>query len=374
MSFDIPLFKLNYGDAERQAVLDTLDSRWISMGPRCAQLEAEFCRQFGASHALATSSCTSALHLALRALGIGAGDEVIVPSLTFVASANAVKYVGADPVFCDIVGLENPNLDHTSIEALITPRTRAIMVVHFAGFPCAMDEILRTARAKNLFVIEDACHGPLSEYGGQKLGTLGDVGCFSFFSNKNISTGEGGMLLCRDLDVLDRAKLMRSHGMTTMSFERASGHATSYDVVELGYNYRLDDIRAALALVQLGKLRSDLEQRSRARATYEEYLREIDGVLVPFAGHREFVSNYIFPVVLRGANALTRDAVRARLGQQGIQTSVHYPPVHRFSIYKGGRLPRTERYAESTITLPMYGSLSAGDISRVCSALDEALD
>lgn len=375
MGYRIPLFDLNFDAAEQAAVREVLESGWISTGPKCAEFEQAFAAAIGARNALTMANCTAALHLALRLLDIGPGDEVICPSLTFVATANAIRYVGATPVFADIVSVKEPNIDPGRVEQLVTERTRALMVMHYAGFPCRMDEIAVIASRNGLRIVEDACHGPLSEHGGRKLGTIGDIGCFSFFSNKNISTGEGGMLVTADDALIERARLLRSHGMTTMSFERASGHATRYDVVDLGYNYRMDDIRAGIGLVQLAKLPRDLERRQAVRDRYMERLGDEAQLLLPFAGHRGQVSNYVMPVALREGGAERRDDVRERLRAQGIETSVHYPPVHQFSIYRplGSQLPVTEAFAERVITLPMHGALAAGQVDDVCSALRDAL-
>ena len=284
MGYTIPLFDLNFDEAEEQSVLEVLRSKWISTGPKTLELENLFAQMLGARHALTMANCTVALHLAMLIVGIQKGDEVICPSLTFVATANAIRYVGAIPIFADIVGNDNLNIDPEDINRKITPRTKAIVVMHYGGFACNMDQIMDIAKKHNLKGIEDACHGPLSEYKGKKLGTIGDVGCFSFFSNKNISTGEGGMLVTNDTNYFERAKLLRSHGMTTLSYERAKGHSTTYDVVELGYNYRMDDIRAAIGIVQLAKLKDDLLKRVEVRKNYEEMLKSLNKIVLPFMG------------------------------------------------------------------------------------------
>jgi dTDP-4-amino-4,6-dideoxygalactose transaminase len=302
MDFKIPLFDLNFDEQEEVAVLDTLRSKWISTGPKCAEFEALFAKMWGAKHAVSLSNCTTALHLALKLIEVGEGDEVICPSLTFVATVNAIKYVDAVPVFCDIKGHDDLNIDASDIEKLITSKTKAIIVMHFAGFPCDMDRIMALAAKHNLKVIEDACHAPLTEYKDRKLGTIGDIGCFSFFSNKNISTGEGGMLITDNDEYASRCKLLRSHGMTSMSYQRAKGHATAYDVVELGYNYRMDDIRAAIGIVQLCKLEKDLKKRAEIRKYYEQKLSQIPGIIVPFSDCPYFVSNYVLPVILKDSN------------------------------------------------------------------------
>ncbi len=377
--YKIPLFDLNYDEREQKAVAETLASKWISSGPKCMELEEIFKKELDIPYAHAVANCTAALHLAMCGLGIGEGDEVIVPSLTFVATVNAVRYVGAKPVFCDITGPDDLTISPDGIRKLITEKTKAIVVMHYGGFACHMDEIVDIAQKRHLYIIEDACHGPLSEYHGKKLGTIGDAGCFSFFSNKNISTGEGGLIVTKREEVSERIRLLCSHGMTTMSYERAKGHSTSYDVVALGYNYRLDDIRAALGIVQMGKLRADLERRKAVRKLYLEKLGGVKRLILPFYACGEFSSNYIMPTVLAdtGADAAVRDEIRKRLQEEGIQTSVHYPAVHRFSIYKDagrGDLSRTEYAADHEITLPMYASLSDDQVSYICDMYKRILE
>jgi dTDP-4-amino-4,6-dideoxygalactose transaminase len=375
MSYSIPLFDLNFDEREEQAVIETMRGKWISTGPRSDSFERAFAQALGVKHAVALANCTSALHLALQILNIGPGDEVIVPSLTFVATVNAIRYVGATPVFADIVGPEELTIDPAAIEAFAGPRTRAVIVMHYGGFPCRMDEIASLAHAAGLYVIEDACHGPLSEYHGKKLGTLGDVGCFSFYSNKNISTGEGGMIVTAADDYAAQLRLLRSHGMTSLSHARATGQSTAYDVVDLGYNYRLDDMRAAIGEVQLEKLPGDLQKRARLREIYLSRLAEIDELYIPFRNHCDLASNYIFPVVVKEGLPERREAIRRDLAEQGIQTSVHYPAVHRFSIYQRFRrsLPWTEYVADHEITLPMYGRLQEEQVVFICQMLKQSL-
>ena len=375
MTFKIPLFDLNFGEEESKAVLDVLRSKWISLGPRNVDFENKFKMMIGSNHALALSNCTNALHLALNVLGIKEDDEVIVPSLTFVATVNVIRYVNAVPIFCDIKSIEDLTLDPDHIEALISRKTKAIIVMHYAGFPCDMDRIMKIAAKYNLKVIEDACHAPLSEYNGKKLGTIGDIGCFSFFSNKNISTGEGGMFITDNPEYYDKAKLLRSHGMTTMSYERAKGHSTQYDVIALGYNYRMDDIRAAIGIAQLGKLQKDLKKRTEIRRYYIEKLSKLKDVIIPFKQHKLFTSNYIFPIILRDSDSLRRDKIRGSLNNFGIQTSVHYPAVHRFFIYREyhAQLPNTEYVADNEITLPMYSNLKPHQIDEIIDCLRSAL-
>lgn len=374
--FQIPLFDLNFGKEEEKAVIDVLQSKWISIGPKCEEFENTFAQMLGSKYALAVSNCTDALHLACYALGITDGDEVIVPSLTFAATVNCVTYVGGTPVFCDIKSTSDFSIDDNLIENLITSRTKAIIPMHFAGYACDMQKIMDIAERYGLYVIEDACHGPLSEYHGKKLGTMGNVGCFSFFSNKNISTGEGGMIVTEDEELYKRLKLLRSHGMTTMSYQRASGHATSYDIAEIGFNFRMDDIRAAIGIAQLNKLRSDLELRKEVRKIYEKQLREIKQIVIPYYGYAEFTTNYIMPVVLKDSDRNRRDSVRQKLHEMGIQTSVHYPAIHCFSAYQNQniQLPVTEYVTNNEITLPMYGKLAEEQIKYICDMLALALE
>jgi dTDP-4-amino-4,6-dideoxygalactose transaminase len=375
MGYKIPLFNVNFDEREARAAYETIQSGWVSTGPKNEQLEQLFVDTWKVGYAVSMTNCTSALHVCCMVCGLGPGDEVLVPSLTFAASVNCIRYVGATPVFCDIVGSKHVNIDPKEIEKNITPKTKAIVVVHMAGFPAMMDEILEIAHIHGLKVIEDACHGPLSEYQGKMLGTLGDCAAFSFFSNKNISTGEGGMFVTNNEDMAKKARLLRSHGMTTMSYQRASGHATTYDILELGYNYRMDDIRAAIAIEQLKKLPSDLDTRANVRRRYVEQLAGVKDVVVPFADNKGFVSNYIMPVVIAKGDASYRDAIREKMHDAGIQTSVHYPAVHRFSVYKDypAFLPQTEYVTDHEITLPMYAALTMDQVDFICSVLDSAL-
>ena len=373
--YKIPLFDLNLGQEEVSAIVNTIRSNWISTGPKCQEFEERFSADLGVEHAVTLANCTCALHLACLVLGVKPGDEVICPSLTFVASVNCIRYMDATPVFCDVCGPEHINIDPRQIERLITKKTKAILVVHMAGFPADMDLIMAVARKHNLLVIEDACHGPLSEYKGRKLGTIGDVGCFSFFSNKNISTGEGGMIVTHDAELAKRVRLLRSHGMTTMSYQRAAGHATAYDVVEVGYNYRMDDLRASIGIAQLHRLKEDLIKRAKVRVAYERLLAGVQQVTIPFSGHADFVSNYIMPIVLRDSTVENRDRIRDVMHSKGVQTSVHYPAVHRFAAYKqyGSDLPQTEYVSDNEITLPMYGKLTEDDVAYVVDSLEAAL-
>jgi dTDP-4-amino-4,6-dideoxygalactose transaminase len=375
MDYKIPLFDLNFDLEEEKAVCEVVRSKWISMGPKTTEFENKFSELIDVRHSVALANCTVALHLAMKILDIGENDEVICPSLTFVATVNAIRYVNAKPVFCDVVGYDNLTIDPEKISKLVTKKTKAIIVMHYGGFSCEMDKIMQIAKDNNLKVIEDASHGPLSEYKGKKLGTIGDIACFSFFANKNISTGEGGMIVTNNDEYFEKAKLLRSHGMTSLSYERAKGHSTSYDVVDLGYNYRIDDIRSAIGIAQLHKLKGDLDRRREMREFYIKKLSQINEIIIPFKDHTEFCSNYIFPIVLKDSNVQKRENVRDKLHERGIQTSVHYPAVHRFSIYRDGmiNLPKTEYVSDNEITLPMYLHLKREEINYIVKSIEKLI-
>ena len=375
MAYNIPLFNLNFDECEAQAAYETIKSGWISTGPKNAELEQMFIDMWKVKYAVSMSNCTDSLHVCCMVCGFGPGDEVICPSLTFAASCNCIRYVGATPVFADIVGPGHINIDPKDIEAKITHRTKGIVVVHMAGYPADMAAIMAIAKKYNLKVIDDACHGPLSEYKGKKLGTIGDCASFSFFSNKNISTGEGGMFITNNEDMAQKARLIRSHGMSTMSYQRASGHATEYDITCLGYNFRMDDIRAAIAIEQLKKLPDDLKTRVEVRKRYLENLAKVERVIVPFADCEEFTSNYIFPIVIKDSTKEQRNALREYIHARGIQTSVHYPAVHHFSTYKelGAELPQTDYVTDNEVTLPMYAALTKDQIDFICDIIESGI-
>ena len=374
MEWRVPLADLDFDQEEEQAVLSVLRSRWLTMGSVTQEFEDEFAKATGVKHALAVSNATVALHLACLALGIGPGDEVIVPSLTFVATANAVLYTGAEVRFADILGPDELNISPTAIENQITTRTKAIIVMHYGGYPCRMAEIRAIADRHGLALIEDAAHAPGAFLDGRALGTWGDVGCFSFFSNKNLSTGEGGMLVTNRDDIAEKVRLLRSHGMTSLTWDRHQGHAYTYDVVDLGYNYRIDEIRSALGRVQLRKLPANNARRKAITETYWQALNG-SGLGLPFRGAPEASAYHIFPILLpEGADRKAFiDAMRAA----GVQTSIHYPPIHKFSYYHQRygdiALPITEAAAAREVTLPLYPSMNSEAVDIVLKSVQQAL-
>ncbi len=309
------------------------------------------------------------------ALGIGPGDEVITPSLSFVATSNAVLYSGAEARFADITSNDELTIDPDEISRLINRKTTAIMVMHYGGFPCRMGEILEIADRYKLPIIEDAAHAPGVIYRGRALGTWGTIGCFSFFSNKNLSTGEGGMLVTDRDDLAHKVRLMRSHGMTSLTYDRHHGHANSYDVVELGYNYRIDEIRAALGLEQLKKLSKNNALRKERTEQYWQLLSHLR-VDLPFQHHEGSAAHHIFPMLL--PKGVERKAFTESLKDEGIQTSVHYPAIHTFTYYRArfGKLvlPKTEEVAEREVTLPLYPGMGKEKVKRVADAVSRALN
>jgi dTDP-4-amino-4,6-dideoxygalactose transaminase len=357
-------------ERELSAVDEVLRGGWLSMGPITERFEAEFSQYLDGGQAVAVTNGTAALHLAAAALGIGPGDEVICPTLTFVATAAAMLQTGADVRFADSTSLDDFSIDPAEIDRLVTERTKAVVVMHYGGFPVDMAAIRAAAAKHGLLVIEDAAHALGSELDGEPCGRLGDAGCFSFFPNKNMTTGEGGMVVFRDEKVGAAARRLRSHAMTTLTWDRHRGHATGYDVVGLGFNYRIDEIRAALGSVQISRMDELNEMRSRLADRYRERL-EGSAFAVPSFGPRGRSAHHLAVVV--ASSPEERDRARERLRELRIQTSVHYPPVHMFSYYRDQalELPRAEEIAARVVTLPLHPKLTDVDVDVVCDALLE---
>ena len=374
MEWRVPLADVKLGIEEETAVLEVLRSGWLTMGEVTQAFEQELAAFVGAKHAFAVNNATAALHLACLAVGVGEGDEVIVPSLTFVATANAVRYTGAKAVFADIESEDWLCISPRSIEEKITERTKAIEVMHYAGFACDMPEILRIAEKYNLAVIEDAAHAIGASLNGKALGIWGNVGCYSFFGNKNLTTGEGGMLVTDDDHLAEKVRILRSHGMTTLTWDRFKGHASTYDVVDLGYNYRIDEIRSAIGREQLKKLPAGNARREVLVSQYRQAFTEKAPALgLPFGEKRGVSSQHIFPILL--PEGVDREAFREKMKADGIQTSFHYPPVHQFQIYRqeGEELRMTENVARRQVTLPLFPSMTDEQQAGVIESVIEAL-
>ena len=370
--WEVPLADVVIEDGDLEAVCATYRSGWLTMGPRTTELETLFAGYTGAGAAVAVSSGTAALHLMCLAVGLGPGDEVIVPSVTFVATANAVAYTGATPVFADIADLTAPWLSASACEAALTPRTRAVLAVSYGGHPGEIVALLDLCRRRDLVLLEDAAHAAGARLNGRHLGTFGVAGAFSLYSNKNLAVGEGGLLVTSDEAVARRARLLRSHGTTSGTWDRHRDDVAGYDVVALGFNYRLDEPRAALAAARLGRLDRDNDRRARLAARYRVGFDGTDLAvpLGPVEGTRS--SHHLFTVVL--PEEVDRPAFREELSRRGIQTSVHYPPVHRFALYADGRdLPVTDHYTARTVTLPLFPHMTDAQQDRVVDAVHTGL-
>jgi dTDP-4-amino-4,6-dideoxygalactose transaminase len=367
-AWTVPLADVVVPEEDIAVVADVYRSGWLSMGPRTEELERALAEYTGARHALGVANGTAALHLICLAAGLGPGDEVIVPSLTFVASVNAIAYTGATPVFADIASLERPWTPAAAVEAAITPRTKAIMVVAYGGHPGEISALRALAGERGLTLLEDAAHAIGMRHDGRHLGTFGAAGAFSFFSNKNLAVGEGGAVVTDDDALAERMRLLRSHGMTTLTWDRHRGHAAGYDVVALGFNYRIDEPRAALLTARLARLGAENARRHELDRGYRERLASLDGI-VPTAAP----AHHIFTAVVD--DGIDRDALRQTLADRRIQTSLHYPPVHRFSIYADGapELPLTDAYSTRAITLPLFAGMTDEQLDLVVDALRDGL-
>jgi dTDP-4-amino-4,6-dideoxygalactose transaminase len=373
----VQLFELNYDDREEKAVSDVLKSRWITMGEKTNDFELKFGKYIGAEHLpTAVANCTAALHMALLALDIKSGDEVIISSLTFVADANVVKMCGATPVIADIASLDDWNVNASTIEQRISPKTKAVMIVHFGGVPCDMDDIVKLCKSRGLALIEDVAHAPGAEYKGQRVGTFGDISCFSFFTNKNLSVGEGGMVIAKTAELNAKIKFIRSHGMSTLTLDRHKGRAITYDVLQPGLNYRMDEIRSALGLVQLEKLDDANAKRKELSEYYNKLLLPMGKVRIPFQKLPDKKSVYhIYPILL--PENINREQVFNSLKSKGIQGSIHYPPIKTFTAYqaemKDMATPFCDKVSKGEITLPLYPTLTKDLVDLVVENLDNAL-
>jgi dTDP-4-amino-4,6-dideoxygalactose transaminase len=369
----VQLFELNYDDREQLAAEKVIKSGWLTMGEHVVEFEREFERFLGEGIlCTAVSNGTAALHMAVLALDIRPGDEVIIPALTFVADANVVVMSGAKPVLADCASLEDWNISAESIESKITRRTRAVMVLHYGGFPCHIEPISEVCRQRGIALIEDVAHAPGATVGKRKCGSFGDVGCFSFFSNKNLSIGEGGMVATRSRKTHDRLRQLRSHGMSTLTLDRHKGRAITYDVGAPGLNYRIDEVRAAIGLVQLAKLEAANSQRARLSARYRSKLAN-SIIKVPFAAlpNSYQSAHHLLPTLLPAGSDRTR--VIEYLKTRGIQSSIHYPAFWDFTAYrdlfKESEAPVVAEICKRELTLPLYPTMGEENVDLVTSEM-----
>jgi len=380
---NIPFHKPYITEDEVDEVVDSIRSGWITMGPKTHRFEEEFSRYIGSRHSVAVNSCTAALHLALKVVGIDRDDEVILPAMTFTSTAEVVTYMGARPVIVD-TQRDTHNIDIRGIEKSITRKTKAIIPVHYAGQACDMAEIMRMARKHNLYVIEDAAHSLPAWYnskttreepGGawQKIGTIGDITCFSFYATKTLATGEGGMVCTANEEWADKLKILRLHGISKDAWKRYTNEGSwHYNVVEAGYKYNMTDIQAALGLAQLKKVKWMWERRKEIAERYTEAFKDSELIISPSV-NPEKVSAWHLYVIKLNVEALTigRDVFIEKLKEQGIGTSVHFIPLYRHPFYRdtfGYRpedFPDSEWVYERSLSLPIYPGMSDEEVEYV---------
>ena len=374
----LPFHRALIEEEEINAVLEVLRSGWLTTGPRVREFETAFARYTGAAHAVALNSCTAALHLALAAVGISEGDEVIVPTMTFAATGEVVLYFKAWPVLVDC-SPGSFHVDPKEIERAITSRTRAILPVHFAGYACDMDSILEIARKHGLKVIEDAAHALPSLYQGRMVGSLGDISCFSFYATKTLTTGEGGMATTQNPEYAERIRMLSLHGISRDAWNRRTGEPSwHYDILEVGHKYNLTDLQAALGLAQLAKCDAMRARRAALAERYSQALESLSAFETPRTP--KDVSHAWYLYVLRvnpSALRINRDRVIEELKVRGIGASVHFIPLHMHPLYQNrlgysaGEFPNAEREFQRAISLPIYPAMTDEDADRVIEALHD---
>jgi dTDP-4-amino-4,6-dideoxygalactose transaminase len=368
----LPFHRPDVGDEEVAEVVDVLRSGWLTTGPKVREFEQEFAAMVGAQHAVAVNSCTAALHLALEAAGLREGDEVLVPTMTFAATAEVVAYFKAKPVLIDCMP-DTLNLDPDRIEAAITEKTKAVIPVHFAGHPCEMEPILSIARAHGLHVIEDAAHALPARYQGKMIGGIADSTCFSFYATKNITTGEGGMVTTDNADWAARIRMMSLHGLSRDAWNRYSTEGSwYYEILSPGFKYNLTDVAAALGLAQLKKCDRFWKARERYAGLYHEGFRDLPEIICPPAASHVQHAWHLYVIQLDlDRLRISRNEFIQRLQQAGIGCSVHFIPLHLHPYYRdqwGYRpddLPVASKLFQRIVSLPLYSRMTEADVLRV---------
>jgi dTDP-4-amino-4,6-dideoxygalactose transaminase len=373
-SSKVPFFRPWITNDDKVAVERALDATILTAGPKLEEFERLFAKFTGARYAAGVSNATTALHLSLKAAGIGKGDEVIVPDMTFVATANAVIHCGATPVLADIEK-DDLNISVNSIKKKITKKTRAILPVHFAGKICNIKEIKKIAKSNNLLLIEDCAHAIGARLEGRHVGTFGYAGCFSFYPTKNITTIEGGMVITNSKKIVDYVKTARSHGMTrTLSQRYSNGKPWDYDIVEPGYNFRLDEIRASLGINQLKRIKKLNSLRHSAYRYYNMKLQNIEGITTPTLANNETNVCHLYIAKIGEKYKMSRDQLFKKLSKRGITSTIHYKPLHLFSAYKklvrnNDDLRNSEHVYNEIISLPFYPQISRADQDKVINCI-----
>jgi perosamine synthetase len=376
----IPFHKPYITKEDIKAVEKILSKGWLTMGPKTEEFEKAFKRYIGAKYAVAISSCTAGLHLALEAVGLREGDEVLVPAVTFTSTAEVVCYLGAKPVFVDIER-DTHNIDISKIEARITKKTKAIIPVDYAGQPADLDEIKSIAKKYNLFVIEDAAHALPAWYKGKKVGNISDITCFSFYATKPLATGEGGMITTANKKWADRIKTMRLHGIDRNAWKRYSKKGKwFYRVVEAGFKYNLTDIQAALGLSQLKKIEFMWRKRRRIAHIYNEAFKNIEEIAIPYIKEDRETSWHLYVIKLNlNALRIDRNTFIKELDKKGVKVSVHFIPLYRHPFYikkigyKKKHFPKSEWVYKRIISLPIYPSMVKSEIFKVISIVKEVI-
>jgi len=376
----LPFHQPWIGNEERNEVLDTLESGWLTKGPKTVAFEKQFANFIGVPHAVGTNSCTAALHLALVALGVKPGDEVITTPITFAATVNVIEHCGARPVFVDVEE-KSLNLNVELLEKAITSRTKAMIPVHFAGKMCHMDEIMRIAQEHGIKVIEDAAHSLESQYLGKSPGQWGDVAAFSFYATKNITTGEGGMLVAKDPELAERVAVLSLHGLSRDAWKRYSKEGyRDWEILEPGFKYHMADLEASLGIHQLRKVHVFWEKRREIVNHYNHAFQEMKEIV---SITREATINrhgyHLYVIRLKMGDRLTRDQMLDRLQQEGIGVGVHFRAVHLHPYYKEkykipeGTLNVAEKASEEILSLPLYPRMSLKDADDVVRAVKKII-
>ena len=372
----VPFHRAAVGEDEVQAVSEVMRSGWLTMGPKTFEFETEFAKYVGSQHAIAVSTGTAALHLSLEAAGVQAGDEVLLPTTTFTATAEAVTYVGARPVLVDIDPI-TMNIDPEDAVHRITPKTKAVIPVHLAGQPCDMDEIHALAQVHQLRVVEDAAHALPSEYRGKRVGRISEFTCFSFYATKTLTTGEGGMITTDNLEAAERMRLMRLHGIERDAWKRYRGDGSwFYEVLEAGFKYNLTDFQSAIGLVQLAKCDAMRQARERIAQRYSDAFSSCEELVVP-AIRRDRRSSWHLYILRLRLDRLNKDrnAFIEALHRRGVACSVHFIPLHlqpyyqRVYGYQPGHFPHAEREYHTCVSLPIYPGMTEVEIHHVISAV-----